>query len=197
MAISPAKSVFTSTRERNLWIGALAVVILIYSTLGLAGRLSQALRNRNLLSIVFLMGFLLIIATIVGSGILRRTRGQVVWVTVGIMSVYGMAITRMFISIEERTHLIEYGIVAALVYHALAERVKNGRRIPYPAILAALVTAILGWVDEGIQSLLPNRAYDLRDVGFNALASVMAIVAIVLLTRVKEKQIKLFRREQT
>jgi len=39
------------------------------------------------------------------------------------------------------------------------------------------VTAILGWLDEGIQAILPNRVYDVRDVGFNALAGLMAIAA--------------------
>ena len=32
-----------------------------------------------------------------------------------------------------------------------------------------------GWLDEGIQWLLPGRVYDLRDVGFNALAAAMAV----------------------
>ena len=34
-----------------------------------------------------------------------------------------------------------------------------------------------GWLDEGIQALLPNRVDDIRDVGFNALAGLMAITA--------------------
>ncbi len=63
----------------------------------------------------------------------------------------------------------------------VAERVRHGRQIPVPAELTVVVTALLGWIDEGIQSLLPNRAYDLRDVGFNALAGLMAIVASLLL----------------
>ena len=37
---------------------------------------------------------------------------------------------------------------------------------------------MLGWVDKGLQSTLPNRFHDWRDVGFNALAGLMAIGAI-------------------
>ena len=43
------------------------------------------------------------------------------------------------------------------------------------------MTALLGWIDEGIQFLLPNRVYDIIDVGFNALAGLMAVVAMLVL----------------
>ena len=79
---------------------------------------------------------------------------------VGVTAVYGMAVLRMGGSPEERTHLFEYGIVAVLIYQALSERPQNGRRVPVPALLALVVTALLGWLDEGIQALLPNRVYD-------------------------------------
>jgi VanZ family protein len=96
-----------------------------------------------------------------------------------------MVVVRMGIGPEERTHLFEYGIPAVLVYEALSERVRNGRRVPVPAVLTVVVTALLGWLDEGIQALLPNRVYDLRDVGVNALAGLMAIVASLLLARAR------------
>ena len=36
---------------------------------------------------------------------------------------------------------------------------------------------MVGWLDEGVQGLLPNRMYDLRDVAFNALAAALALGA--------------------
>ena len=39
------------------------------------------------------------------------------------------------------------------------------------------MTALLGWLDEGIQALLPNRVYDAFDVFVNALSALMAIAA--------------------
>jgi len=78
---------------------------------------------------------------------------------------------------EERTHLIEYGIVAALIHQALLERVRNGRHVPAPAALSVAVTALLGALDEIIQALLPSRVFDVRDIGFNALAGFMVIAA--------------------
>jgi hypothetical protein len=38
-----------------------------------------------------------------------------------------------------------------------------------PAVLAVVITALLGLLDESIQALLPNRVFDMIDVGFNAL----------------------------
>jgi len=186
MPVFPNKSVFSSNRERYFWIGSLVVVVSIYSTLGLTGKLSRELRNHDLLGVAFAGGFLLIIVAIIGSGIAKRKKWQTVWAALGVGAVYGMVMTRMFISLEERTHLIEYGIVAVLIYRALDERIRNGRRLPRPAILAIAITAILGWIDEAIQALLPNRVYDIRDVGFNALAGLMAIVAIWIVQRVRQ-----------
>ena len=179
-------SLFTSDRERRLWLWTLVVIVAIYSTLGLAGVLAQVLRARNLLDGFFTLGLLLVVAAIAGSAMKRRSGRREIWVALGIMAVYGMVLTRVFLSPEERTHLFEYGIVAVLIYKALIERVRNGEKVPAPAVIAIMVTALLGWLDEGIQVLLPNRVYDIRDVGFNALAGLMAITASVALERTRQ-----------
>lgn len=40
------------------------------------------------------------------------------------------------------------------------------------------MTALFGLLDEGIQAMLPNRVFDVRDVFFNALAGFMVRHAI-------------------
>ena len=62
-------SLFVSNRERRLWACTLAVVVAIYSTLGLARTLAGELRNRDLLDTVFVFGTLLIGAAIVILGL--------------------------------------------------------------------------------------------------------------------------------
>ncbi len=172
---------FTSHRERRLWFLALAVVTAIYATLGFAGSLAASLRARNLLNATFFVGFLLVVTVIVASGLIRRPGWPEIWVAIGVLVVYGVMLLRFFLSPEERTHLFEYGLLAALLYMALKERQRNGRRVPSPAAIAVILTALLGWLDEGIQMILPNRVYDLRDIGFNALAGLMAIATILAL----------------
>ena len=78
--------------------------------------------------------------------------------------------------------------MAILIHQALAERLRHGRRIPAPAALTVTLTALLGWLDEGIQALLPNRVYDIRDVAFNALAGLMAIAASLALARARRRR---------
>lgn len=170
---------FTSPRERRLWLWSLAVVAAIYSTLGLAGTLAARLRENNLMTAAFFVLMILTVATIIGSGLKRRPRRREVWVGLGLTAVYGMAVLRMGVSPEERTHLFEYGVVAVLIYQALRERAQNGGRVPVPPLLALVVTALLGWLDEGIQALLPNRVYDDFDVMSNAIAATIGIVGSV------------------
>ena len=62
-----------------------------------------------------------------------RTRpgGAEIGVALGVAAVYLMVFLRMGIP-EERTHLIEYRVVAVFICEALAERASQGRRVPYP-----------------------------------------------------------------
>ena len=166
---------FTSRRERRLWLCALAVVVAIYSTLGLAGSLAETLREHNLLPAAVLALMLATVAAIVGSGLKRRPGRREIWVALGVTAVYAMAVVRMGGSMEERTHLFEYGIVAVLIYQALSERAQNGRRVPAPAILALAATVALGWLDEGLQALIPSRVYDNFDVVRNSVAAAAGI----------------------
>ena len=189
-------TLFKSNRERRLWLCVLLVVIAIYSSLGLVGALAGILREKNLLGSLFFISFLMILAAIIGSGLQRLAGKREIWVTVGIIAVYGMMFSRLG-SLEERTHLFEYGVVAILIHQAFLERLNQGGRVPVPAVLAVVLTAILGWLDEGIQAHLPNRVYDFVDVGVNFLSALMAVTASVVLRwsrkRIEEGRQKKFR----
>lgn len=171
---------FTSDRERRLWLWALAVVVAIYSTLGLAQTLAGALRDHNLISNAFWLGLLLVGAAIVVQGLRKRPGGTEIGVALGVTGAYLIALLRMAVP-EERSHLIEYSVVALLVYEALMERARQGRRVPVPALLAIGATVLVGVLDECIQALLPSRVFDLRDIGFDILAATMAVFASLAL----------------
>jgi VanZ family protein len=181
-----AASPFTSIEERRLWLWTLVVLAAIYVTMAPAPVLVQALRQRGLLGVV---GVTILLSGGLAAAVYfarRRPGGREVGIALGVTAVYLMALLRIPFW-EERTHLFEYGLVAILIYHALLERRRSGRRIPVPAAVAIAATALLGWVDEGIQSLLPNRVYDLRDVGFNALAGLMAVTSSAVLARARRR----------
>ncbi|MDH3599268.1 MAG: VanZ family protein, partial [Candidatus Tectomicrobia bacterium] len=146
---------FSSDRERRLWTWTLAVVVAIYSTLSLARTLAGALRDSGLLEASFVLGLLLVGATIVTQGLKTRPGGSEIGVALGVAATYLMVFVRMAIP-EERTHLIEYGVVAIFIHEALTERASQGRRVPVPALLAVLATALVGVLDECIQAFLPS-----------------------------------------
>ena len=109
-----------------------------------------------------------------------RPGGVEIGIGVGVAAVYLMVFARMAVP-EERSHLIEYSVVAVFIYEALQERASQGRRVPLPALMAVLATSLVGFLDECIQLLLPTRVFDPRDILFNVLAAVMAVVATLFL----------------
>ena len=177
---------FTSDRERRLWAWTVAVVVAIYATLGLARTLAGLLRDRNLLDNTAVFAMLVVVAGIVTLALKTRPGGAEIGVALGVAAVYLLMFIRMAIP-EERTHLIEYSVVAVLIYEALTERASHGHRVPKPALLAILATSLVGVLDEFIQLFLPCRVFDPIDIGFNVLAAVMAIAASLALARAGRK----------
>ena len=175
---------FTSDRERLLWFWVLVVLLAIFVTLPLSGRLAGFLRAHNLLGFAFALGMFMLVGAVAWQALEKRPSKREVWVAVGVAAVFLITWSRIETP-EERTHLIEYGLVAVLIYQALRERQSNGGKVPLPAVLAVLSTALLGWLDEGLQAILPERVYDLRDVGFNILAGLMAIAGSLALARTR------------
>ena len=155
---------FTSTRERRLWAWTLAVVVAIYATLGLARTLSDELRNRNVLDNTFFLAFVVLVIAVVIRAVRRGRGGPEIFVVLVTAIVYLMMFLRMA-SPEERTHLLEYGVVALLIHEALVERAKNGANVPRPALLAIAATTVIGAIDECIQLAIPSRVFDPIDLG--------------------------------
>ncbi|MGI9433426.1 MAG: VanZ family protein [Geminicoccaceae bacterium] len=168
-------ALFSSDRERRLWLWTLAVVVAILSTLGLAPTLSGVLREHGLLEASFALGMVLVGATIVTQGMRVRPGGAEIAVALGVTAAYLLVFVRMEAPPEERTHLIEYGVLGVFIYEALGERASQGRHVPVPPLLAVAATATLGLLDECIQAFLPSRVFDLLDILFNVLAGMMAV----------------------
>ncbi len=177
---------FTSKREQRLWFWAVATIIAIYSSIGIAQPLAGTLRERGLLEISFGIAMLLVIGAILTQRVKMRAGWGELGVWLGIIGVYLLVLVRMEIP-EERTHLIEYSVLAAFIFEALTERVRNKHLILFPAAIAVFMSAALGFIDEAIQFFLPNRVFDWRDVGFNALASLMAVFASLALSWMKKR----------
>ena len=177
------RQLFSSRRERRLWIWALAVVVAIYATADLARTIADALRESGLLELtptLFSGGMLLIGAMILVQGLRERSRSVEVGFALGVAAIAVIGFARG-IAAAERSHLIEYAVLALIIHEALVERKAHGRHVPVPAVLAIAATTAVGVVDECIQFFLPSRTFDWFDIGFDLLASVLAVGSSVAL----------------
>ena len=176
---------FTSQREKKLWLWTLAVVGAIYGTLGLVQPLAGLLRDRGILSAAFWLCITLVALTILVHGLKRRPSRAEIWVWLGIASVYLLLFLRMTVP-EERSHLIEYSVVGVFIYEALKERARHSQ-VRFPALIAIVLTILIGTLDECIQLLLPIRVFNLFDILFNALAGLLAISSSAVLAWIRSR----------
>ena len=184
---------FTSRQERRLWLRVAVVVVAIYSTLGLAQSLAVVLRDFGMLSDLMWLSLFLMLAAIVIQGLKKRRSRIEIGVMLGIFGVYLLMFGRMA-GPEERSHMIEYSVVAIFILEALRERARNGRRVRLLPLFAILATILIGTIDECIQLVLPSRVFDLFDILFDSLAAVMAVSASVALGWIRRRVEKLRER---
>jgi cytochrome c oxidase subunit IV len=190
----PSPGAFASAREKRLWRFAAAWLLLIYASTCFLQFVLDYLRERNLLRV----SLALLFATVGAALLARIARRRPGWRELGVLAAAAAAYLGLLAStkiVQERIHYLQYGLLSALFYRALGERWRNDGRLPakarlyrhWPELAATALTAASGWVDEGIQALLPNRVYDLRDVGLNAFAGALAIATIVLRERARRR----------
>lgn len=182
-------SAFSSERERRYWLLSLASVAAIYLSLGYMPQFAGFLREAGLLVPVFVVGMVLILAAVAAAAISAKLGGIEIAVILGIVAIYALALVRIEL-VEERTHLLEYGIVALFILEALSERAQNLGRPPLVPVLAVLLASAVGLVDELIQGTLPNRVFDWRDVGFNVLAAILAVGSVSIFRFVRARRQK-------
>ena len=156
------------------------VVAGIYLTIGPALALTGVLTAEQISS-GFWIGLILLAASVLIAGLVSRPTGVFIAAAIGVAGAYLIVLLRMT-EPAERSHMIEYTIVALLIFAALKERIKNGSDLKHPTLLAVVITITVGTLDELIQIVIPDRFFTVQDILFNSLAAVMAVTAVVLLT---------------
>lgn len=166
-------SFFKSTREKRLWFYAFLVLMAILSTLAIGRPLQEMLRDQNVQAVFFLIGMILTGVTIFmhSKKVQADKMELVVWF--GLAALYIMFIFRL--GAPERSHLMEYSVLAIFIHKALKERLSSKEYLMQPALFAFIATSFVGLLDECIQIFLPDRVFDFEDIQFNTLAAFMAI----------------------
>lgn len=142
----------------------------------------------EVLGFVFFACLVLITGMVLTQGLRIRPAGTEMALAAGIIAVYVLLGVRM--AVPERSHLMEYGVLAVLLYEAINEGLTQGRRISCPAWWAFLIASLIGAVDELLQLLLPARVFDWRDIAFNVLAAFTAVIGMVTLRWARRSRIR-------
>ena len=172
-------NLFTSQREKRFWLWSCAVVVTIFSSLLIQALLAGFLRNDDIQTAVFVFGMMLVTASVVVHGLNAKPSRTEMSVLLGIIAVYVLLVLRL--GVAERSHLMEYSVLAILIHKALVERREQKQLYFDPALLSWVMACLIGVLDECIQILLPNRVFDPRDMLFNGVAVTMALGASLLL----------------
>jgi len=75
---------------------------------------------------------------------------------------------------EERVHLLQFGLVASLMFFSLPNQSSTAKRY----VLTWVLSSFLGIVDELIQALVPSRVFDVRDIVLNVAAVTLALIVL-------------------
>ncbi|MGQ9630038.1 MAG: VanZ family protein [bacterium] len=164
------------------WGVVAAYTFVIYSTLsaarGISGFLSSLLGGRNL---SLLIDVLYGTAGLTACGYISISRrGRDILSLLYIVLVAGIYIyfLDMYEAFLEKVHFLEYGLLGVFALYAF----KNHLREKFALPSALILTGFLGYIDEVIQGILPNRTYDIRDVFLNALGGALGVATWRALT---------------
>ena len=174
---------FTSKKERNFWIIALITTMVILSTLFIGRPLLDLLEDQNVRAIFFASGMLLVAITIALHAFFSQTTKIEIALIIGIAAIYLMFFLRL--GMAERSHIIEFSVLAIAIHKALIERNKNGALKYATSWLAISITFFIGLIDECLQLFIPDRHFDPNDIVFNLIVIVTAVGFYILIAWIR------------
>ena len=149
------------------------VYVAILATLFVGRPLAAMVSDQNVAAVFFLLGMLLVGLTIAFHAFKTKPGKIEIVVWIGLSAVILMFLLRL--GLAERSHVIEYSVLAILIHLAFQERSNNDETFKHPAIKAILLAFTLGVIDECLQIFMPSRHFDPTDIFFNGMAVVAAI----------------------
>jgi len=126
---------------------------------------------------VFVLAFLIF-------NLIRRkiAKPSSIFLLIFVVLSYAYGISKI-IDPAEILHFFEYGVLGFLIFKALNLDLPD----LYSYIFALVLASIFGWIDEGIQNLLPNRYYSNGDVFLNSVSSALGLVFVYIFKRENDR----------
>ena len=175
---------FKSTREFSLWLCAFLVVLLVYASIPVVRPWVFSLTPQTA-ALIWAGGMAAVAGMVLVLSVTRGAGWQRMGVGLGLIAVCVLLLARVT-SLSERSHLIEYAVIALLIHEALIERSRASLTQSSQLALAIksfVVVMLISLADETIQWGLPGRVFDLRDMLFNAIAAGVALTGVLLVAK--------------
>lgn len=177
------------TRKQK-WLVVVIYTLLIYTTIPIVRPLVDLLEDSLgvlgmtiglCMKIIFIAVGLLFVYMLF---VKRKNRKTIPYIYLIILScIYVYILAKVKVPIE-RIHLIEYGFLAYFIYSAFRE----SYTVIKSYVFSFVLVAVFGWMDEGIQYFVPDRYYDIKDVGLNALSGLLALLMVHFVIKEKDKK---------
>ena len=162
------------------WLQAFGFLLLIYATIPLGRPIADFLKERIPFNKCVNAAYILVVSGVF-IFLLRKFRVKKIstyFLLSILLGIYMYFVAHIRIPIE-KIHFIEYGFLSFLIFRALKVDMPA-----YVAYIAALVlTGAFGWIEEGLQSLIPGRYYDHRDIIFNSIGGLLGILVVYCIRR--------------
>ncbi len=165
--------------EAVAWAVVVLWILIIAISVPLA-RVFQAFIEASLgrnVFVVTVLVFLVACLFIVVSQLLRQPMPKrlmsFLW-TVFVLSICTVWTVKLSYNPEEAIHFIEYGVLSVLFFRALSFRLSDWSIY----VAAALLSSLVGTLDEVLQWFTPQRIFDFRDIWLNSSAGFLAQVVI-------------------
>ena len=166
------------------WPVTLTYLAAIYLTLPIARDIVGILRKKHIFPIGIYLLFVLGGATALAAMVfIFKVRRLAAYAQLAALAgALGLFIADLEVA-EERFHFIQYSLLALGFFCSLSATRKGSALV----LATFACTALAGVLDEVIQYFLPSRVFDLRDIGFNALAGAAGTIACAIIAQPKEK----------
>jgi hypothetical protein len=161
------------------WTITALYVIFIYATLNVAPGIWDSVndllggRNDFLLYIVYSAAGLALFYYIL---FVKKERNIVKYLVLVFYAAVFIIMLRYAQHAREKIHMAEYGLLGIMLYNAL--KIDFDRFDIKLYLLGVFICALVGYVDELIQGILPNRVFDRRDILMNAVSGILPLLII-------------------
>jgi predicted nucleic acid-binding Zn ribbon protein len=173
---------FDAKKARRYWLLAALVFIAIVVGWFLPLSAQQQLLSQEVQVVLFALGLIFTFLAVACYALQYQPK-PIIWSTVFALFAVGVLLL-VRLDAPERSHLLEYAALAIFTHKAI--HIRYSYRLWEPGIRAVVLAGGIGFFDEAMQAILPNRHFAWEDVVFNSSAVVIAIGGHVFIKAIQK-----------